>query len=208
MHLQRTRFETELQVRPDDIDMFRHVHSSRYLDYVLAARFDQMERCYGVSMEEFLKLGFGWVVKTAHFEYKRPLVMGEHFTVRTWVEGITGSDVEELRFGDNDKLSASVALLWQADLLILLTSVPGLMDLKEDGEANIIPVVHDVNNVLHLAADEKGALSVGGMASKLRAVADAVEGGIECIIASGRHPEQIADLVEGRGTCTRFPAKE
>jgi len=39
-------------------------------------------------------------------------------------------------------------------------------------------------------------------------VADAVAGGIECIIASGRHPEQIADLVEGRGTCTRFPVKE
>jgi len=116
--------------------------------------------------------------------------------------------VEELRFGDNDKLSASVALLWQADLLILLTSVPGLMDLKEDGEANIIPIVHDVNNVLHFAAEEKGSLSVGGMSSKLRAVADAVAGGIECIIASGRHPEQIADLVEGRGTCTRFPVKE
>lgn len=94
MKLHHSRFESELQVRPDDLDMFRHVHSSRYLDYVLAARFDQMERCYGMSMEEFLKLGFGWVVKTAHFEYKRPLGMGEHFLVRTWVESITGSDVE------------------------------------------------------------------------------------------------------------------
>ena len=94
MHFHKTKFETELRVRPDDLDLFRHVHSSRYLDYVLAARFDQMERCYGVAMEEFLKLGFGWVVKTAHFEYKRPLGMGEHFLVRTWVEDIRGSDVE------------------------------------------------------------------------------------------------------------------
>ena len=38
MNLHRTKFETEMQVRPDDIDMFQHVHSSKYLDYVLAAR--------------------------------------------------------------------------------------------------------------------------------------------------------------------------
>src|SRR3989442_741562 len=108
MKLHHTRFESEMQVRPDDIDMFRHVHSSRYCDYVLAARFDQMERCYGVSMEEFLKLGFGWVVNTAHFEYKRPLGLGERFVVRTWVESISGSDVE-VRFEIVKKPGARLA---------------------------------------------------------------------------------------------------
>ena len=39
-------FETIVPVRPDDIDMNQHVHNSKYLDYVLAARLDQMERCY------------------------------------------------------------------------------------------------------------------------------------------------------------------
>lgn len=82
----RKVFETELQVRPDDIDMFQHVHSSRYSDYVLAARYDQMARCYGLSMEEFIKAGLGWFVKTAHLEYKRPLRMGEQMIVRTWIE--------------------------------------------------------------------------------------------------------------------------
>lgn len=80
-----TKFETELQVRPDDMDMNQHVHASRYLDYVLAARYDQMERCYGMSMEEFLKLGLGWFIRTAHLEYKRPLGLGERFLVRTWI---------------------------------------------------------------------------------------------------------------------------
>ena len=108
MHFQHTRFETELRVRPDDIDMFRHVHSSRYQDYVLAARFDQMERCYGMSMEEFLKLGLGWYVKTAHFEFKRPLGLGEQFIVRTWVESLTGSDVE-VRFEMIKKTNAKLA---------------------------------------------------------------------------------------------------
>ena len=81
----KTRFETELQVRPDDIDMNQHVHGSRYFDYVLAARYDQMERCYGMSMAEFHKVGYGWFARAAHVEYKRPLKIGDHFIVRTWV---------------------------------------------------------------------------------------------------------------------------
>lgn len=94
MTLGRTRFETELTVRPDDIDMNQHVHASRYQDYVLAARYDQMARCYKMAMEEFVKAGLGWFVKTAHLEYKRPLQMGDAFVVRTWVDEIGGSEVK------------------------------------------------------------------------------------------------------------------
>ena len=81
-------FQTEFRVRPDDIDMFQHVHNSKYFDYVLAARYDQMERCYGMAMEKFMERGFGWVVRTAHVEYKRPLVMGEYFIVETGISHI------------------------------------------------------------------------------------------------------------------------
>jgi acyl-CoA thioester hydrolase/thioesterase-3 len=84
--LRRTRFETELQVRPDDIDMNQHVHASRYGDYVLAARYEQMARCYKMAMEDFLRAGFAWFVRTTHIEYKRPLGLGETFIVRTWVD--------------------------------------------------------------------------------------------------------------------------
>jgi acetyl-CoA acetyltransferase len=49
-----TRFNSELQVRPDDIDMNQHVHASKYFDYVLAARYDQMARCYKMGMDEFV----------------------------------------------------------------------------------------------------------------------------------------------------------
>ena len=81
-----TIFETELAVRPDDLDMFQHVHSTIYLDYVLAARFDQMERCYGMSMQAFMERGLGWVVRKSFIEYKRPLMMGEKMIVRTRIE--------------------------------------------------------------------------------------------------------------------------
>lgn len=94
MDLGRTKFETELSVRPDDIDMNQHVHSSRYQDYVLAARYDQMARCYKMSMEEFVQAGLGWFVKSAHLDYKRPLQMGDSFIVRTWVDEIRQSEVK------------------------------------------------------------------------------------------------------------------
>ena len=97
-----SRFETELAVRPDDIDMNQHVHNSRYFDYVLAARYDQMTRCYKMSMEEFLKAGFSWVAKVAHLEYKRPLGMGDVMIVRTWIDGIFKDGVK-VRFEIDNK---------------------------------------------------------------------------------------------------------
>jgi len=78
-------FETVLKVRPDDIDMFNHVHNSKYFDYVLAARYEQMEKFYNMPMEEFLKSGFGWVVRTAYVDFKRPLILGDVVKVRTGI---------------------------------------------------------------------------------------------------------------------------
>jgi acyl-CoA thioester hydrolase/thioesterase-3 len=80
------RFESELQVRPDDIDLFQHVHSSRYLDYVLAARYDQMARCYGMSWEAFTERGLGWYLTSVAMDFLRPLKLGERFVVRTWID--------------------------------------------------------------------------------------------------------------------------
>ena len=68
--------------------MFNHVHNSTYFDYVLAARYDQMERCYGMSLESFLQQGYGWVVRTAFCDYKRPLGLGDDFIVFTGIETI------------------------------------------------------------------------------------------------------------------------
>lgn len=82
------KFKTEHKVRPDDIDMFNHVHNSKYLDYVLAARYEQMDVFYGMSMEEFMKLGYGWVVQKVQIEYKRPLKMGDIFSVETGIVSV------------------------------------------------------------------------------------------------------------------------
>jgi thioesterase-3 len=78
-------FETELKVRPDDIDMFNHVHNSKYFDYVLAARYEQMDRFYKMPMEDFLRSGYGWVVRTAYVDFKRPMILGDVVKVRTGI---------------------------------------------------------------------------------------------------------------------------
>ncbi|HXH30123.1 MAG TPA: thioesterase family protein [Bacteriovoracaceae bacterium] len=87
-----SRFYSEIPVRPDDIDMFQHVHNSRYLDYIQAARYEQMGRCYQVTMEEFIILGYGWVVKKATLNFKRALIMGDVMNIYTQVQEISGSD--------------------------------------------------------------------------------------------------------------------
>ena len=82
--------------------------------------------------------------------------------------------VEELRFGDNDRLSAEVAVLAEAELLILLTSVDGLMD----HAGKRIPMIVDVADAARFVRKEKSRFSVGGMVTKLEAVKLAIAAGI------------------------------
>ncbi len=89
-----SKFESELTVRPDDIDMNNHVHNSRYLDYVLAARYDQMKRCYNMSMEEFVAQGLGWVVSSCSIQFKRSLFLGETIIVRTWIAEVGNTNAK------------------------------------------------------------------------------------------------------------------
>jgi glutamate 5-kinase len=115
---------------------------------------------------------------------------------------------EELHLGDNDQLSSMVALLWQADVLLLLTSAAGLMLDPEDKQAAPVALVEDVKAVRHLVQAKRTAVGSGGMDTKLDAAEAAVNGGIDCIIADGRVPEAIPEIIAGGGVCTRFPAKK
>jgi len=113
--------------------------------------------------------------------------------------------VEELRFGDNDRLSAEVARLADADLLVILTNAEGLTH-DPTGRGQPIPVVENIDDVQHLAGAGSGRLSVGGMASKLQAVKLAVSHGIPVVIANGRTPGLLEKIVAGEAVGTRFLA--
>lgn len=103
-----SRFKTDYTVRPDDIDMFQHVHNSKYFDYVLAARYDQMREFHRMTMEQFIAEGYGWVVKSAFVDYKRPLKMGDEFSVETGIETMHSKGCRvsfEISFKKNNKIA-------------------------------------------------------------------------------------------------------
>ncbi len=115
--------------------------------------------------------------------------------------------VEELRFGDNDRLSAEVAKLVKATLLVLLTSADGLLRANPStGISERIPVVTDIVAAFRHVTPEKGEHSTGGMQAKLSAVQSAVEAGIPTVIAHGRKKGVIPGAVAGADLGTRFPS--
>jgi acyl-CoA thioester hydrolase/thioesterase-3 len=120
-------FETEYRVRPDDIVMYQHVHNSKYFDYVMAARYEQMEICYGMGMEKFFELGYGWLVSKAYIDYKRALVMGDYFTVTTGIESINEKNCR-VKFVIKNKASNKVSCDgWFEFVLIELKTSKGIL---------------------------------------------------------------------------------
>jgi glutamate 5-kinase len=111
--------------------------------------------------------------------------------------------VEELRFGDNDRLSAEVAVLAEAELLIMLTSVDGVMN----HAGKRIPLIANVADAARFVRREKSRFSVGGMVSKLEAVKLAIAAGIPTVIANGRRPGIIARITAGERVGTLFPVR-
>ena len=83
--------------------------------------------------------------------------------------------------------------------------LPGLRK-PGDPEDQIIEEVTDIEAVMGYADDSVGKYSVGGMETKLQAIKIALDAGVDAIIASGQNPEQLPDLVAGKGFGTRFSA--
>jgi glutamate 5-kinase len=123
---------------------------------------------------------------------------------------------EEIRVGDNDNLSALVATLVSADLLILLTDQPGLFtaDPRRNPDAQLIPEVRKIDEALMgLAGGSVSGLGTGGMTTKLQAANIARHAGVDVVIAAGTEPDVILRVAARRGDghplpCARHAAGE
>ena len=112
--------------------------------------------------------------------------------------------VDEIKFGDNDRLSAVVANLVDAQLLVLLSDVPGLL---RHGE--VIPLVERVTPELEaLARGPQDDAGLGGMVTKLAAAKAATSAGITVVIADGRQAGVLAAILAGQAVGTRFVPRE
>lgn len=109
--------------------------------------------------------------------------------------------VDELKFGDNDNLSALVASLVGADLLVILSDVGGLHTANPatDPDARRIAVLERIDATTLDRASGGNALGTGGMRSKLLAAKKAAAAGIAAVIADGRTPGTLADVLDPRG---------
>ncbi len=113
----------------------------------------------------------------------------------------------EIEFGDNDTLSAHVAVLVSADLLIMLSDINGLYsaDPKTESSAEIIHTVHEITPQLEKLATSSGtAFSTGGMVTKIAAAKICTAENIDTVITSGSDPAIIFDILEGKEIGTHF----
>lgn len=116
----------------------------------------------------------------------------------------------EIEFGDNDTLSAYVANLVGADLLVILSDIDGFYDGDPAKEGSkLIPVVEEINDAIRSCAGLEGTRrGTGGMKTKLNAAELVGSNGIDMVIANGDRPEALYDIVEGKSVGTLFKGKK
>jgi glutamate 5-kinase len=171
----------------------------------LMATYDKLFAAHGLSVAQILLTHEDLQHHERHLNARNTLVT---LLGRGIVPIINENDAvsfTELKFGDNDKLSALVASLLPADLIILLTTVDGVI--KNFGQANpqTIPVIERIDPAIEaLAGGTNSATAIGGMASKIQAAKVAVRSGIPLVIASGKKKAAVAQIVAGEDEGTLF----
>lgn len=175
-----------------------HIYEKLFSEYgqvvaqVLLTRFDLLERrCYLNARNALMTLLNLGVVP----------IVNENDTII----------VEGLHFGDNDTLSALVAGLVEADLLLILSDIDGLYtaDPREHPEAVLLPVVEEITEeVAQLAGGVGSELASGGMATKLQAARIATSSGLPMVIANSQEERIIRRVLAGESIGTLFLSKE
>jgi len=114
----------------------------------------------------------------------------------------------EIKFGDNDKLSALVASLLPANLLVILTTVDGVIENFGKKNAKVIPTIEKIDSTIQaMAGGTTSETAVGGMKSKIEAAKIAVRSGIPLVIASGQKRDALARIINGEKEGTLFVAQ-
>ncbi len=174
--------------------------------------YDRLFTEYGHTVAQILLTGADFTAPDRHENFNNTItrllelgalpVINENDTIAT----------EEIKVGDNDTLSAYVAVSVNADLLLLLSDVDGLYssDPKKDGDATLLErVVGMPEELFALAGSAGSALGTGGMKTKLKAAQICARKGCDMVIANGERPQLLYRIVEGeQGGYTRFFAKE
>ncbi len=171
----------------------------------LMAIYDKLFSAFGLSVAQILLTHEDLEHHERHLNARNTLVTLLRHGV---VPIINENDVvsfTELKFGDNDKLSVLVASLLPADLVVLLTTVDGVLENFGKPNPRTVPLIERIDaRVESLAGGTDSATAVGGMASKIEAARIAVRSGIPLVIASGKKKQTLARVLAGQDEGTLF----
>ena len=194
-----------LKERPSDIPTKQAAAAVGQCE--LMYTYDRLFSLYHHNVAQLLLTGSDFTSEERHLNFRNTVlrlleldaipVVNENDTVAT----------EEIKVGDNDTLSALVAVSTEADLLILLSDIDGLYtaDPHRDSTARLIERVDAITpEILALGGESGTALGTGGMATKLSAARLCTENGCDMVITNGAHPEYLYDIMDGKGIGTRF----
>jgi glutamate 5-kinase len=196
---------TELGVRPKPNDLVFQQTSAATGQSILMAHYRELFKRHRLKVAQILLTQDDLSNRTSYVHICSVLDLLLQLGV---VPIINENDVvsfTELKIGDNDKLSALVASLLPADLLLILTTVDGVVENFGKANPRTIPLIERVDETLErTAGGTDSATAVGGMASKIQAAKIAVRSGIPLVIASGRKKRVMARVVAGEEEGTLF----
>lgn len=194
--------ELGFSTRPNDVETLQAIAAVGQVRLMIEYR-NQFER-FGLQVGQVLLTRFDFEERNQYLHARSTLRhLLEVGVVPIVNENDTVAD-DEIRFGDNDRLSALVAHLIAADALVLLTDQRGLLssDPRLSAGATLIEEVNAVDAELDAAAGEGGPLGSGGMASKLAAARMASWSGVATLIADSAREDVLAALLAGRNVGT------
>lgn len=169
--------------------------------------YDKLFSEYNHTVAQLLMTGSDFENEERHINFKNTMDKLLEFKALPIINENDTVATEEIKVGDNDTLSAMVAVNINADLLILLSDIDGLFtaDPHTDPNAKLISVVSEINDdILTLGGGEGSTLGTGGMRTKLNAALICTENNCDMIIANGEDPDILYDIVEGKAVGTRF----
>jgi glutamate 5-kinase len=164
----------------------------------LMATYEKLFGAFGLSVAQILLTHEDLEHHERHLNARNTLVtLLRHGVIPIINENDVVSSTE-LKFGDNDKLSALVASLLPADLLIILTTVEGVLQNFGKPDPKTIPTIERIDTTLEkIAGGTNSSTAIGGMASKIQAAKIVVRSGIPMVIASGKKKQVLARVLAG-----------
>lgn len=172
--------------------------------------YDKAFRPHGYHAAQLLLTANDFKTRSRYLNVRNTLrTLAEFHTIPIINENDTVS-TEEIKLGDNDRLAAMVAGLIQADLLIVLSVVDGLLTADPTNpESRRIPLVEKFDDeLLNLVGASKSSRGTGGMKTKLEAVRTATAVGVNVMIANGKRANVLTELLNGGDTGTLFLAED